>query len=352
MARLPAYLVAPGAPKLVERRRGDADPAPDELALERTLWLDFDGRGYTAHDAITGRLSRGWRLEMAEPVVLGRVAIDGRDQLITRLPGSTRAGVELRQASANVSADSRIEGAVRELPAAGWAQDFASVQGHLMLPPGWRLLHASGVDHPSPTWLQHWSMLEIFLALITALAVAQHTVACGERWRCSRWCCCYPRPRRRHRLAVPARRGRAGAGAATTGSRPQCASSRSVRRSCWRDRGTGRGRARSGRRSSVARVPGSRSLVVATGSECAGDARPHRGTEPVATAGPSPAPIDPLEKSAGSTITRTRRWPSAYAEQIPARSSRTAQVTAWLVAPGQDSIGAARSHRARRSASG
>ena len=42
---LPAYLVAPGAAmKLVERRRGDADPAPDELALERTLWLDFDGR--------------------------------------------------------------------------------------------------------------------------------------------------------------------------------------------------------------------------------------------------------------------------------------------------------------------
>jgi len=75
---LPAYLVAPGsAMKLVERRRGDADPAPDELVLERTLWLDFDGRGYTAHDAISGRLSRSWRLEMAEPVVLGRVAIDG-----------------------------------------------------------------------------------------------------------------------------------------------------------------------------------------------------------------------------------------------------------------------------------
>lgn len=170
--RLPAYVVPrDAAMKLVERRRGDAHPAPDELSLERTLWLDFDGRGFTAHDAISGRLSRSWRLEMAQPVQLGRVAIDGRDQLITRVAESQLDGVEIRQGVARVEADSRIEGAVRRLPAVGWAQDFASVRGHLMLPPGWRLIHASGVDRPSPTWLEHWTMLEIFLALITALAV-------------------------------------------------------------------------------------------------------------------------------------------------------------------------------------
>jgi hypothetical protein len=170
----PAYVVGPGAVmKLNERRRGDADPAPDELALERTLWLDFDGNGFTAHDAISGRLSRSWRLEMAEPVRLGRVAIDGRDQLITRTPESPLEGVEIRQGSANVEADSRIEGPVRRLPAVGWAHDFASVTGHLMLPPGWRVIHASGVDRPMPTWLEHWTMLEIFLALITALAVSR-----------------------------------------------------------------------------------------------------------------------------------------------------------------------------------
>ena len=171
---LPAYVVARGAQmKLDERRRGDADPAPDELALERTLWLDFDGRGFTAHDAISGRLSRSWRLEMAEPVQLGRVAIDGRDQLITRVPPSTLEGVEIRQGSAKLEADSRIEGALRRLPAVGWAHDFSKVSGHLMLPPGWRLIHASGVDRPTPTWLEHWTMLEIFLALITALAVVR-----------------------------------------------------------------------------------------------------------------------------------------------------------------------------------
>ena len=96
---------------------------------------------------------------MAAPAVLGRVAIDGeRPADHPRCRGSARAGVELRQASANVTADSRIEGAVRALPAVGLgARLRRACAATLQLPPGWRLLHASGVDHPSPTWLQHWS---------------------------------------------------------------------------------------------------------------------------------------------------------------------------------------------------
>src|SRR2546422_1019418 len=75
---LPAYLMQSGKTRtLVEKRRGDSDPAPDQLALERTLWLDFDGRGYSVRDAITGSMRRTWRLEMPPPAGLGRVAIDG-----------------------------------------------------------------------------------------------------------------------------------------------------------------------------------------------------------------------------------------------------------------------------------
>src|SRR5690606_9439913 len=82
---LPAYLMRPGADMaLVERRRGDADATPDQLTLTRTLWLDFDGGGYTMHDRIGGALTRAWRLDMAAPTVLGRVAVDGHDQFITR----------------------------------------------------------------------------------------------------------------------------------------------------------------------------------------------------------------------------------------------------------------------------
>ena len=44
--QLPAYRMRPGDTMiLVEKQRGDADPAPDRLSLQRTWWLDFDGGG-------------------------------------------------------------------------------------------------------------------------------------------------------------------------------------------------------------------------------------------------------------------------------------------------------------------
>ena len=171
---LPAYLMRPGAAmQLVERRRGDSDAADDQLALERTLWLDFDGGGYTMHDRITGTLTRAWRLDMAPPIVLGRVAVDGADQFITRLEANAPAGVEIRAGGLRLDADSRLDGAARTLPAVGWAHDFQSVSGQLQLPPGWRLLHASGVDQARPTWVATWTLLDLFIVLIAALATAR-----------------------------------------------------------------------------------------------------------------------------------------------------------------------------------
>jgi hypothetical protein len=50
--RFPTYLMKPGSTlRLVERRRGDADPQADRLSLDRTLWLDFKGKGYAAPGA-------------------------------------------------------------------------------------------------------------------------------------------------------------------------------------------------------------------------------------------------------------------------------------------------------------
>lgn len=172
--RFPAYLLAPGATlRLVERRRGDVDGTPDQLALQRRLWLDFDGGGYTVQDRITGTLSRSWRLDMAPPVVPGRVAVNGRDQFVTRLAPDGPAGVELRDPALQLEADSRIEDARGTLPAVGWLHDFQSLSAELYLPPGWRLLHARGVDLAQPTWVGTWTLLDLFLVLITALATAR-----------------------------------------------------------------------------------------------------------------------------------------------------------------------------------
>ncbi len=185
----PAYAMALGdTMRLVEKRRGDVAPEPDRLTLSRTLWLDFDGRGYTANDAIAGTLHRASRLEtlpmatvVASRLVLGRVAIDGKDQFITTLDADAartaappkEVGVEVRQGELNVTADSRILGDPGDIPAVGYDHDFNQVSATLHLPPGFRLFHASGADEVPGTWVRSWTLLELFLVLVLALAFAK-----------------------------------------------------------------------------------------------------------------------------------------------------------------------------------
>jgi hypothetical protein len=171
--QLPAYLMQSGRTMtLVEKRRGDSDPAPDQLALQRTLWLDFDGGGYTVRDVITGSMRRTWRLEMPPPAALGRVAIDGVDQFITRTGPDRPAGVELRQGEVRLDADSRLDQGSAVVPAVGWDHDFNQVAAVLNLPPAWRLLSVTGVDEATTTWISSWTLLDLFLVLIASMSVA------------------------------------------------------------------------------------------------------------------------------------------------------------------------------------
>ena len=172
--RLPAYRMRAGETlRLAEKRRGDPDPAPDQLALQRNFWLDFDGRGYTVQDHISGTMTRGWRLEMSPPIELGHVAVDGEDQFLTRAEGSPRTGIEVRRGSINLVADSRIDSPSSYLPAVGWDRTFYQVSGTLNLPPGWRLLHATGADDVPDTWVNRWTLLDLFLVLVIALSVGK-----------------------------------------------------------------------------------------------------------------------------------------------------------------------------------
>ncbi|MBW2390374.1 MAG: hypothetical protein JRG89_18375, partial [Deltaproteobacteria bacterium] len=169
--RFPAYLMKPGQPiRLVEQRRGDANPAPDTLQLQRELWLDFDGAGYTVRDAITGEIRRSSRLEVRPGVELGRASLNGEDQVITRLEGSASDGIESPRGSIQIAADSRAKGDA-PLSAVGWDHDFESLVATLHLPPGWRLFHASGVDRATSTWLNRWTLLDLFFVFVIAIAV-------------------------------------------------------------------------------------------------------------------------------------------------------------------------------------
>ena len=169
---LPAYLMQPGSGmsfKVI--RRGDPEPEPDNLSLRRKLWLDFEGGGYTLQDDISGTMTRGWRLEASPPMQLGRASLDGEPQFITMLAASGKQGVEVRRGQLQLSADSRYEQGISTIPAVGWDQDFQSVAATLHLPPGWDLISASGVDNVPDTWVKRWTLLDIFLVLIAALAV-------------------------------------------------------------------------------------------------------------------------------------------------------------------------------------
>ncbi|MDX2454458.1 hypothetical protein [Desulfosarcina sp.] len=170
----PAYQLKPGAVLSFEvLRRGDPDPAPDQLDLVRTWWLDFDGSGFTINDRIGGTLSRTWHLAMEAPMELGRVAVDGQDQLITLQGERPSPGVQLRRGQLSLEADSRLARTSSIVPAIGWDHDFKSVRGLLHLPPGWTLFSAAGVDVPPGAWLQRWTLLDFFLVLIIAISAYQ-----------------------------------------------------------------------------------------------------------------------------------------------------------------------------------
>ncbi|MFC1840427.1 hypothetical protein ACFL1N_12655 [Thermodesulfobacteriota bacterium] len=168
----PAYIVNNGDEIILEQiKRGDPSPAPDQLQLHRIIWLDFNGKGYTFKDRINGTMSRQWFLVMDPPAKLGRVTLDGVDQLITSHEKENKPGVELRKGVLNLEGESRLESGIRAIPAVGWDHNVQSLSGRLNLPPGWKLMTVKGVDSIKGTWLQNWTLLDLFLVLVISMAV-------------------------------------------------------------------------------------------------------------------------------------------------------------------------------------
>jgi hypothetical protein len=171
---LPAYLMkAEDQFVIKEMRRANQEDEPDQLQFQRNIWLDFNAQGYTLKDHITGSLNSGWRLSVDPTLQLGRVTLNGVPQLITRLPSSDLAGVEVRHGNLKLTADIRVKNHDFELPVSGWKTDFQRLSSILHLPPGWRLLAVGGVDNVPQSWLQQWTLYDLFLVLIATLATSR-----------------------------------------------------------------------------------------------------------------------------------------------------------------------------------
>ncbi|MEE8464601.1 MAG: hypothetical protein V3S53_07435, partial [Gammaproteobacteria bacterium] len=168
-------LAADQSLRIIERQRGLSDQDANRLTLDRKLWLDFDGKGYTAQDVIRGQMSEDWRLDMLPPYRLASVRNNQTDENLLVTEGSEPdwTGVELRQPNINIETVSRIEGARSSLTASGWNEQFDNIRTTLSLPPGYRLMAAPGADHSGGAWFQRWRLLDVFLVLLIAVAAGR-----------------------------------------------------------------------------------------------------------------------------------------------------------------------------------
>ncbi|MCZ6617749.1 MAG: hypothetical protein O7E57_06410 [Gammaproteobacteria bacterium] len=162
------FLMNPEVDFVIEtEQRGDPTPVPNEYSLRRDLWLNFDGSGLIVRDRLDATITRATRLSAGYP--LGRIAVNGNDQLVTRIE-SGQPGIELQNGRYNIESVSALPSR-HGLNAIGWNVDAKSLQATLHLPPGWRLLWTNGVDLAPGSWIARWNLWDVFLITLTLVLI-------------------------------------------------------------------------------------------------------------------------------------------------------------------------------------
>jgi len=172
---LPTYLMdSEAALKFTQEERGLQTSSADRIRVKRDMWLDFSAAGYSVRDIITGTLHTRTRLNSTAELELGRAHLNGEEQFITRLGDKGAAGIEVRQQHLNLHAESRLNPQnIASVPALGWEFNPIALHTELNLPPGWRMLAAFGADSVSNTWVQQWSLLDLFVVLLLSIGFAR-----------------------------------------------------------------------------------------------------------------------------------------------------------------------------------
>lgn len=177
--RFPAFAVdATHGIAVAEGNRGDQGGQGDQLQLQRELWLDFDGRGLSAVDHLTGTLRHHQRLDVGAPWQLQRAEQGGQPLLISQGKDG-RSGVELRQQALDLRAGLRVPQHDGRLPSGGWQIPLEGIDATLHLPPGYRLIGASGADRSPDSWIAQWTLLDLFVVALIALLAGR---ALGWPW--------------------------------------------------------------------------------------------------------------------------------------------------------------------------
>ena len=177
----PLYAIEPGASlTFTTIRRGDPEPAPDQLRLARECWLDYDGQGLTCRDRLGGTMRRQWHLNADAPFTLTQASLAGQPQVITwqtNSKGEKAPGLQLREGRLDLQADLRIDDFQGRMPASGWDHKLETRGQKLNLPPGYRLWHVSGADvggsYGAGAWTSAWGALDFFIILIITIAMGK-----------------------------------------------------------------------------------------------------------------------------------------------------------------------------------
>lgn len=177
--QLPAFTLDNTAGLTIEQgTRGDEGGQGAQLHLQRELWLDFDGGGFSIADHLTGDLRHHQRLDVTAPWQLQR-ASQGDESLLITKGADGQSGVEVRQQAINLNAGLRLAERGAAVPSAGWKLPLENIEGTLHLPRGYRLLSAIGADRSPDSWVAQWSLLDLFVVAVIALLAGR---LFGWRW--------------------------------------------------------------------------------------------------------------------------------------------------------------------------
>ncbi len=153
---LPVYRWDTGTSfQLVERVRGPGERGAAAITVQRSLWLDDDGKALTYQDSLSGSIREIRRLDAAEGHQLGSVVSGGEPQLITHNPEGGAPGFEVRSPQLDATATGRLERS-QTLNATGLQTNVDRLSATLHLPPGYRLFALLGADYSRGDWLTNW----------------------------------------------------------------------------------------------------------------------------------------------------------------------------------------------------
>jgi hypothetical protein len=114
-------------------------------------------------DTITGQMTSQWRLNASTSTHIGRATVNGSPVLTTSI--DDQKGIEVRSQNIDLEAVTQTS-SPNSFSALGWETNVREFSATLNLPPGWRVIAATGVDGIRGTWLQQWDLWDVFWVMI------------------------------------------------------------------------------------------------------------------------------------------------------------------------------------------